>query len=244
MNKLTTVVIRIDPSMRDRELWTDSNEYRFPFAETYNGVVSAELTHASVPETEYPVSSRNDAFAYKVGAGDRKVVRLTHGTYTETGLVSALNALLTSEGDGLVAAYDAPSRKITFSHASSSFLIYVADTSSRAVLGITTTDPLASSSTVSPYQYVCGGHVDVRGIKYVVVRSPDIMDRELGYVDMQTDPHQFVPAPERVFKHYKRMSGIRIRIEREDGSLYETGGVNHLLLLKILYIDTAATPPE
>jgi len=236
-NTLTTVAIRIDPSMRDQTTYPETNEYFVPFDQTYNGVVSVELEYASIPSTEPVVSARNDAFVYRVGVGARKRVSLTHGPYTPSSLVTALNALFVVEGDGLVATYDVPSGKVTFS-AGSAFSIYVSDTTARAVLGLNTSEPIVSSATSSPFEYTCRGQVDVRGVKYVVVRSPDVLDRELGLVDMQKDPHQYVPYPPRFLKNFKRLSGVRLRIEREDGTLYDTGGLGHVLVIKIRYIDT------
>ena len=236
-NVLTTVVVRVDPSMRDRQMYPDTNEYRVQFDQTYNGVVSVDLDYASLPATEPVVSTRNDTFVYRVGGGARKRVVLTHGTYTPTSLVTSLNSLLTAEGDGLLATYDAPTGKLTFS-AGSSFVIYANDTTARGVLGLITSEPLVSSTASSPFELTCQGRVDVLGVKYVVIRSPDVLDRELGVVDLQKNPHQYVPCAPRPFKNYRRMSGIRLRIEREDGTLYDTGGVNHVLLLKLQYIDT------
>ena len=237
-NTLTTVVVRVDPLMRDTSLYPATNEYRVAFDQTYNGVVCVDLEYASISTTEPIVSSRNDTFVYHVSAGGgRKSVTMEHGSYTAGELVTALNDRLLSAGDGLVASFEPTTGKVTFTHATSPFVIYANDSTSRNLLGLITSEPLLYSTASSPFEYVCSGRVDVSGIKYVVIRSPDVMDRELGLVDLQKDPTQYVRAPTRYFKNYKRMSGIRIRIEREDGSLYDTGGVTHVLLLKIQHLD-------
>ena len=242
VNRISTATVRVDPLKRDRNVYRDTNEYHIEFDRTYNGVVAVDLEYASLSKTEPAISSRNDTLVYRVGTSQRMTTRIPRGEYTVDQLVSELTTLLTADGLGLTVVYDDQTRKLTFS-AGSAFTLYILDSTARDVLGMSTPEPIVTSTTSAPYTYSCGASPDTRGVKYVIFRSPDLLDRELGMVDLQTDPQTFVKYPPHVFKNYmQRLRGLRIRVEREDGWLYETDGTNHLLVFTIKYYDDATQP--
>lgn len=116
------------------------------------------------------------------------------------------------------------------------------------------------------YQATSPGLVDLTGEKVVLIRCPEIesvMFRErfseknyhtgLGYVKMgglgfrEHRSDYYIPFPPRTFHPISKMSKLTIRLENPDGSLYQTRGVDHVLLMNIVYwkvaSDTAGGPP-
>lgn len=103
------------------------------------------------------------------------------------------------------------------------------------------------------------GLVDVTGEKLVLVRCPEveqIMYRErynekgihagLGYVKMGALGYQeqrqdyFVPFPPRIFHPMSKLSKFTVRLENPDGTLYNTRGVDHFLLMNVTYYKVAS----
>lgn len=113
-------------------------------------------------------------------------------------------------------------------------------------MGVEVTSPIYKA--VSPHL------VDITGEKVVLIRCPEIeqvMFRErfheqkvhaglgyvklggLGYREQRSD--YFTPFPPRTFHPISKVSKFTIRLENPDGSLYNTRGVDHFLLLMITY---------
>ncbi len=103
------------------------------------------------------------------------------------------------------------------------------------------------------------GLVDVTGEKLVLVRCPEVehvMYRErynekgihagLGYVKMGALGYQeqrqdyFVPFPPRTFHPMSKLSKFTVRLENPDGTLYNTRGVDHFLLMNVTYYKVAS----
>jgi hypothetical protein len=103
------------------------------------------------------------------------------------------------------------------------------------------------------------GLVDVTGEKLVLVRCPEVehvMYRErynekgihagLGYVKMAALGYQeqrqdyFVPFPPRIFHPMSKLSKFTVRLENPDGTLYNTRGVDHFLLMNVTYYKVAS----
>lgn len=236
-NTLTTHTLTLDSSRRDVDTYPATNDYRIAFGKSYNGVVAVRLEYASVPATEYPISDRNNAFVYRVGAGPRRAATVAPGVYTPSNLVAAIQTELTGHGDGLSIAYAATTKRVTFS-AGGAFEICVPDTTMRDVLGIKTT---AYTVTSTANAYTPPGMVDVDGPRYIHVESPDL-DEPLGMIDISKTPHEFIPRPERYLDTMRsKVSSIGIRITTR-GRTYDTGYADHVLVLKLTTLDTKRLP--
>lgn len=102
------------------------------------------------------------------------------------------------------------------------------------------------------------GQVNLTGPRYVNIRCPNIesyMFRDrvneschvgLGMVTLRGYGFRgqrldFVSFPPRRFHMLGKVSKLRFRLERPDGSLYDSHGVDHTLLLVIKYYSAAAT---
>lgn len=237
-NTLTTHTLTLDSSRRDVDTYPATNEYRIALGKSYNGVVGIRLEYASVPATEPPISDRNNVLVYRVGTGPRRTATVPPGTYTPTSLVTAIQSELTGHGDGLTATYDASTKRVTFS-ASGAFEIIAPDTSMRDVLGIKATTYAVKSAANA---YTPPGMVDVDGPRYVQIESPDMDDEVLGMIDITKSPHEFVPRPERYLDTMRsKVSSIGIRITT-GGRVYDTGYVDHVLVLKLTTLDTKRLP--
>lgn len=98
----------------------------------------------------------------------------------------------------------------------------------------------------------CPGIVNLTGPRYVNIRCPDIEShmfrdrvnetchagmgmvklRGYGFREQRFD---FVSFPPRRFHPIGKLTKLRIRLERPDGSLYESHGIDHTLLLVLRY---------
>lgn len=109
------------------------------------------------------------------------------------------------------------------------------------------------------YQTTSPNLVDLTGEKVVLVRCPEIesvMFRErfsekayntgLGYVKMgglgfrEHRSDYYIPFPPRTFHPISKISKLTIRLENTDGTLYQTRGVEHVLLMNIVYWKVAS----
>lgn len=109
------------------------------------------------------------------------------------------------------------------------------------------------------YQITGPNLVDITGDKVVLIRCPEIetvMFRErfnekglhvgLGYVktgglgfrEQRSD--YYTPFPPRTFHPISKLSKLTIRLENTDGTLYQTRGVDHVLLMNIVYWKVAS----
>jgi hypothetical protein len=104
------------------------------------------------------------------------------------------------------------------------------------------------------YAIVPPGMVNLSGSRYVLVRCAEIemhmyQDRSyedhhagLGMVRMgprgyQASRFDFISFPPSIFHPIERISQLTFRIERPDGSLYKTRGVDHTLLFLVRYYE-------
>lgn len=111
----------------------------------------------------------------------------------------------------------------------------------------------------------CPGIVNLTGPRYVTIRCPDIeshMFRDrvnepchpgIGMVQLRgygfrEQRFDFVSFPPRRFHPIGRLTKLRFRLERPDGSLYESHGVDHTMLLVLRFYSlpesTAARGPS
>lgn len=235
-------LIRIDPISRDIVTYPKTSHYRVDFGKTFTVVVGMELLDARIPTTEQTITSDRNTFMYQVGSGTVRTVTVDPGTYTASTLVSEMNTQFTAHGDGMSVAYSATTQKLTFS-AGADFSIFPSRSTMRRVLGIVS-DAYRVESTSS--SYTPSGMVDVSGsTKYLVIKCLDLDEPALNTscdpgvgILHASDPPEFRPYPVRIFPAVKqKLSGLTIKIERDSGVEYDTGGLNHMLLFRIFTRD-------
>jgi hypothetical protein len=237
-NSISSDIIVLDTSRRDTSTYIDTNEYSMYLGNSYNGVISIDLVHAAIPQTESTISARTNILMYSVGGGQRRTVTIPPGTYTPSSLVSELNTQMTAHGDGMSVTYSTTTRKVTFS-AGTSFVIYAMESTCRRVLGI-----VSNAYTVQSVlnAYTPDGIVDLSGPKCIRITSPDLETGTLGIIDLQQTPQQFVQFPSRPFRTMKsKVSTVRILLTTDGDRPYETGCTDHTLVLRISYLDTQTT---
>lgn len=233
---LTETILTIDSSTRDTSVYPESNEYSIPIGRTV-GVCGVDILDASIPAIQDPISARNNALTFSIGNAAPVTVTVPPATYTESSLVTALDTALSSEGSGLSATL--AHHKVTLTHASQEFRIYTNRPSSiHPYLGIITTAPYIDSISRT---YTPPGVVDPSGgARYIRVRSnhevkeqaPDHCDPGMGlYIPGREQP--WVRYPTRLYATPSQISSIGVRIENPDGSLYETGCINHVLVVRL-----------
>lgn len=111
------------------------------------------------------------------------------------------------------------------------------------------------------YAITTPGLVNLTGPRYVNIRCPDIesymfRDRvneavhvglgmvKLGGYGYREQRFDFVSFPPRRFHPVGRMTKLRFRLERPDGSLYDSHGVDHTLLLVVRYYSLPASSAD
>lgn len=106
---------------------------------------------------------------------------------------------------------------------------------------------------VSQQAVTSPGVVDLTGTRYVAIRSPEIeghiyRDRftevyhtglamvKLGGFGLRETRPEFLRYPSRTFHPIAKLSKLTIRVEKPDGSLYDTRGVDHAILFSVRYL--------
>lgn len=240
-------LMRIDPNNRDTTTYPKTSHYRVEFGKTFTNVVGVELLDARIPFTEPNITSDRNTLVYQVGSGTLRTATVDAGTYTASSLVTALNAQFTSHGDGMSVAYSTSTQKFTFS-AGSDFTIFPTKSTMKSVVGIISSSYKVTSSSSA---YTPDGIVDLIGsTKYIVVKCMDMhepgfcsaCDPGVGILHT-TSPPEFRPYPTHFFSVIKsKLSGLTIKLERDSGEEYDTGGINHLLLFRVYTLDSTHIP--
>lgn len=126
----------------------------------------------------------------------------------------------------------------------------------------TDTDALVASVLVrqTAHRVVCPKMVDLTGEPYVMVRCPEIeqqlyRDRafetvhagmgmiKLGNYGFREQRFDFVSfPPRRLPTPIAKLHKLTIRLEKGDGTLYDTKGINHYLIMVIRYLQLTKTP--
>ena len=243
-HQVVETLIRVDPRFRDRSVYPNTNEYRIEFGKTVKNVVGIAVHDACFPVTETAVTPHTNTIAY-VMRGTVYTHSIDAGTYTVETLVDSINQALQTDID---VTYDDVSRRLTFTtkHAGEPFQIDLTATTLARILGFGLEDGFTATSEM----YSPPGIVDVRGCTYLCIRSNDIKTPGTG---MHTDPglailnidssSQFTRPVDRSYpvSYFdtirEKMNGIHIRIERDDGTLYETAYTNHYIIIRLFTLN-------
>jgi hypothetical protein len=246
VDQIKHVVVRVDSSQRDTSSYPETNEYRVDLLQSFPFVCGIELCDAIIPITQFPVHAGNNTLEYTVEGNPKRTLVLDPGVYTQASLASAVDSALQ---DGLAVALDASAQTLTFSHATTAFVIHVVASTLRHCLGMgsVTATTVASQSLA----YTPPGTVDVRGSPYIRVVCPDIATSSVDTIDpglgmVRTDAGgkdaSLLRRPLVLFGVMKSsVRSIGIRLENPDGTVYSTGQQNHTLLLRLHLLDRETT---
>ena len=248
----------VDSSKRDASSYPSPSEYVIEFNAPFRKVVGIELLDAHVPRTENAITSTTNTLVYKVGTHSKTVATLPIAQYaTVSSCVEALNGVLTN---GLSVS-EAHGRAVFA--AASDFTIYLSESTLARVLGFPSRS--VQSVTSKDNSLTSPGLINLAGPPYVVVRCPELEtlvqhDRHfekwnpgIGMVKfvcygLTCEPN-FTPYPLDLGRvPLARLGSLTIRLEKPDGSLYDTGGLDHALLVRLHWIDaplvTTSMPPQ
>lgn len=237
-------ILVVDSSTRDTDVYPYSNEYSISIGRT-TGICGVDILDANIPLTQDPISERNNVFSYAVGSGPVKTATLPPGIYSETGLVEQLQSRVS--GDGL--QLEIVRHKVKITHPSEEFTVYLnRPRSVHPCLGIKSTTPSVHSQS---REYTTGGMIDpTGGARYIRIRSnlsipehvSDVCDPGMGlyfttpyplYYGSQDRQTPWVKYPTRFFDRPIQVNSIGIRLENPDGSLYETGNMDHVFVVRL-----------
>ena len=241
-HQVVETLVRLDPYFRDRTSYPNTNEYRIEFGKTFKNVVGLALHDARLPITEDLVSSSRNTFTYVMNNASTTVA-ITPGKYTDTELIDAMNVEL---GGTLTLAIDTDTGRVTMTSATP-FMIDIGHTGLSRILGFVQTSGFTPLGT----SYSPEGPVDMSaGNRYIRIASNDIKTPGTG---MSTDPGMGIlffdranPMTDSVRRAYpvvyfdtirEKMSGMHIRIERDDGSLYDTKYQTHCLFVRVFTLN-------
>ena len=240
----------VDSSKRDVASYPNSSEYVVEFNSPFRKVLGLELLDAHIPRTELAVTADSNTFVYKVDGSVKRVATLTPGSYsTAASLLTALHDTLT---DGLDVNLS-PTGYAVFSTGSAEFTLYASESTLTPTLGFISTSRTVSSSSAS---YTPPAMIDVSGPRYLIVRCPEIEtlvqhDRHferwnpgVGIVkfpvhgQQSAAPPEYIPLPlQSALTPLARLGSITIRLEKPNGQLYNTGNLDHALVLRIHWLD-------
>jgi hypothetical protein len=244
-------ILVVDSSTRDPDLYPSSAEYSIPIGKVH-GLCGADILDASIPASQTGISERNNTLTYAIdSAGTITSVAVPPGTYTEASLVATIQDLVAS--DGLV--LNITDQRVRITHPTSDFRVYLNRPSSiHACLGIHTKAAYVMSLS---REYAAPGKIDVTGgSRYIRVHSnlaihehvPDQCEPGMGLY-MLNNEHAALPwvrYPTRLYDRPRSVNSIGIRLENPDGSLYETGQIDHVLVVRLWRASTESpqTPAD
>ena len=239
-HQITETLLRIDPRFRDRTLYPNTNEYRIEFGKTFKYVVGIRVHSVRLPITEDVITEANNTIAYIIQ--NQTIIRtLDPGPYTAETLVTALNDAMTGD---ITVSIEPVTNRLRFESADGTtpFRFDISSTTMARVLGfVSTTGYTPPSLSYSPQ-----GMLDMNGCSYIVLRSNDIKTPGTG---MHTDPGLAIIDINRaetlttpLIREYpaiyfdtlkEKMTGIHIRLERDDGTLYDTKYTSHYIVVRL-----------
>jgi len=247
--KIQSYTFIADSSKRDFVAYPSSSEYVIEFNAPFRKVVGIELLDASIPKTELPVTPTTNNFVYKTSNGSKTTVTVDPSIeYTPDSLIAALHAAVSA--DGLSVSLERG--KAIFS-ASESFTLYASESGLARVLGFT--QNLKSVTTTSPaFEYTPPGLVNCAGPTHIIIHCPELEtliqhDRNFescnpGIGIVKFSPYgcpwnpEFRPLPVYLATTpMARLSSMTIQLRKNDGSLYDTGNLDHILVMRMHWLE-------
>jgi hypothetical protein len=231
---LVEKILVIDSSTRDMELYPESNDYTIHIGRT-PGVYGADIIDANIPWTQDPISKRNNTLVVAVDEGTPVVCQIPPGTYTETTLVEQLQNALQPTGIQVSLA----NHRVTFTHPTSEFRILLNRSTLHPSLGIQSR--VASIQSINK-AYTPNGVIDLTGgARYIRVASnlhvqehvADTCDPGMGVYFPGHRQSPWVRYPSRLYDRPRQINSIGIRLENPDGTVYESGTVDHVFVVRL-----------
>ncbi|MGA1563737.1 MAG: hypothetical protein ACO35C_03845 [Pontimonas sp.] len=250
MTNVYEKILVLDSSTRDLDMYPSSNDYAIEIPRI-TGVCGVDILDANIPLTQEPVSDRNNQFTYSVGTGAPRTLSIDAGTYTASSLVTALQALLTADGQGLTSTLTG--RRVAFGHSTDEFKIFLnRENSVHRLLGIKSSAPYIQSSARA---YTPSGMIDTTGdARYIMVQSNASIDESVkdtcepglgvymvpAYGASSDRARPWTQYPTRFFATPKTLQHIGITLRNPDGSLYETHGLDHVFVCRVWKLKPSA----
>ena len=253
-------IFLVDSKFRDKTAYPSPSEYSIDFAAPFRNVIGIDLLDAAIPRTEYSVETHTNTLVYTVGGGGvEKIASVEPGDYRLDEFAIALTASFVANGDDVsvvVPTYYQISNTITFKSPSTSFEFRVRDKRSTMAysLGFGNARASAAASSVVGGEHVLKppGLADLTGERLAIVKCPEVeqfiyRDRAserfhpgLGYVKMSlamgVREANFQGYPRRTLTNpIGKLTHLSFRLETVDGRLYDSKGVDHVLLLVVRY---------
>lgn len=248
MDGYGSMLVRIDSKNRDKSMYPHSNEYRVPFNSTLWNVDSLEVVNADIPMTEHAIPEGKNVLLYSLGPDHSTIHRaaIPAGTYTPTSLATALDTVTTPHMSWTYLT----SGVMRCTTSSYDVRVYVSRSEGLSqMIGMPVHDDTLTipSNTTREFENM----VDTSGYtRYIVIRSDDVKDADVSaglHPGLATlfPPYTLgrngdiiSPLDRRIVSHVQRvnkhkMSSIGIRLERQNGELYDTRGVDHVILVRM-----------
>jgi hypothetical protein len=251
-------IFLVDSKFRDTTAYPSPSEYSIDFAAPFRNVIGIDLLDAAVPRTEYSVETHTNTLVYVVD-GTEKFASVEPGDYRLDEFAVALTASFAANGDDItvvVPTYYQITNAITFKSATTSFEFKVRDARSTMAYSLgfgNARSRIATSSLVgSEHVLKPPGLVDLTGERIAIIKCPEVeqfiyRDRAsekfhpgLGFVKMSlamgVREANFQGYPRRTLTNpIGKLTHLSFRIETIDGRLYDSKGVDHVLLLVVRY---------
>ena len=209
------------------------------------------VPYTGLPTTATVFVSSGTAMPIRVQLMTRDNVQLAYGSVTTT----------ESEFQQLQTTLTWTSATTTFLDANTQYNVkFSLGSGSATILSVNNTPCFDFSMDVLLHTIECPNIVDLTGEPYVFIRCPEIeqhlyRDRTfervhagLGMVKLATNGfreqrYDFVSfPPRRLSTPMGKLSKLTFKIEKGDGTLYTTHGINHYLLLVVRYLEVTKKP--
>ena len=137
-----------------------------------------QLLNAQIPYSFYVINQTNNQFKYQLGSGTIFTSSIPFGNYNGNSLITALKAVLLTNGITLAITLSSIDGKLTFTHLSSDFTFYTFTNSILPVLGFEENTTITSSSftLTAPYP------LNLLGTKTLQVRTNNLIMSNISSV--------------------------------------------------------------
>jgi hypothetical protein len=240
--------VAIDSRARDVVRFPNVSEYVVDLNYTLRDVESIEIMALQMSRGESNVHSGNRTLYVSVGGASPQVIALPIKQYTQAAFLDELQTALRAVHAGFTVTTDSDNR-VRIANPSAPFTVGLTGSMDR-LLGFPKTSHLSSDGAGNVVQ--APHPLDVTGEPYALLYIND-WDRYIGN-DKAIDTAFFIiPFEERGWRtrfhicnselekkgiyllnnSHRNLSSLRVRFTRPDGTLYDFGGIDHQIVLRI-----------
>ena len=241
--------ILIDSRDRNFDDHSNPNSYSIELKEPIFNVLSIDLTVAILPNSEYIVNSGNNILYFQETSGTTLLGTITEGNYTTTELVAEIQSQLNIDGSSTYTlSFIGDTLKITSDLTGGgnifSLIFENKENSIHELIGYNTTNLSGTSNYTADSKIILEEETEVflhlKGFDNIHTVSDEKADN-FAKLDLTSEKgsYTFLKALDMDQKHYtdipKKLHKLQIQFYKNNGKLYEFGGLEHSLMFRVVH---------